>query len=123
MRGRNLGRERCGGQVPCLADPARDPILQGRELAMSAAIALGLRRQVPGRGFQLHHVIDELDRDLEPLRRGPVRVPRRNIVDDPRTQLYRMRFAHPMTPISASNRENHIIRPERILNPVGKDRL
>ena len=42
MRGRNLGGKRGGSQVPRLADPTRQPPLQGRQLAMPAAVALGL---------------------------------------------------------------------------------
>jgi hypothetical protein len=61
---------------------------------MPAAVALGLRDKAPGRLHQLDHVIDELDRDLEPRRRRPVRVPFRNMVHNPLPKLYRMRFIH-----------------------------
>lgn len=123
MRNRDLGRECGGGQVALRADPAGDPVLQARELAMPATIALRLRRKAPGGRLQLDHVVDELDRDLEPFRSRPVRVPLRHMTHHTLTQLYRMRLAHPMTPISASSRENHIIRPKGILNLVEQDTL
>jgi hypothetical protein len=62
--------------------------------AMPAAVALGLRAKAPGRLHKLDPVIDELDRDLEPRRRRPVRDTLRNMVHDPLPKLYRMRFIH-----------------------------
>ena len=123
MRNRDLGRKRGGGQVALLADAAGDPVPQGGQLAMPAAIALRLRRKATGQGLQLDHVVDELDRDLEPRRRRPVRVPLRHMIHHPLTQLYRMRLAHLMTPISASSKGNHIMQPKGIPNLVGKDTL
>jgi hypothetical protein len=94
MRGRDLDGQRRRRQIPLLADPAGDPVLQASQLAMPAAVALCLRRQAPGRRLQLDHVIDELDRHPEPLCRRPVRVPLRHMVHYPLPKLYRMRLAH-----------------------------
>ncbi len=47
MRRGNLGGQSGSRQVPLLRDPAGDPVLQGGQLAMPAAIALGLRRKAP----------------------------------------------------------------------------
>ena len=58
MRGRDLDRERSGGQVPFLADPAGDPVLQACQLATPAAIALRLRRKTSGCSLQPDNVID-----------------------------------------------------------------
>ena len=102
MRHHDLGRERGGGQIPLLTDAAGDPVLQGRQFAMPAAIPLRLGRKATGGRLSLDHVVDELDRDLEPCRRRPVCIPLSHMIHNPLTQLYRMRLAHPMTPISAS---------------------
>jgi len=48
MRHHDLGRERRGGQIPLLADAAGDPVLQGRQFAMPAAIPLRLGRKATG---------------------------------------------------------------------------
>ena len=101
MRHHHLGRDCGGGQIPLLADAAGDPVLQGRQFAMPAAIPLRRGRKVTG-GLSLDHVVAELDRDLEPRRRRPVRIRLSHMIHNPLTQLYRMRLAHPMTPISAS---------------------
>ena len=69
---------------------------------MPAAIPLRLGRTATGGRLQLDHVVDELDRDLEPRRGRAVRIPLSHMIHNPLTQLYRMRLAHPMTPISAS---------------------
>jgi len=98
MRRSDLGGQSGGRQVSLLRDPAGDPILKGRQLAMTAAIALGLRRETPGRLHQLDHIVDELDRDLEPRRRRPVRVPLRHMVHYPLPELYRMRLSHHRPP-------------------------
>ncbi len=90
----DLGSQSGGRQVPLLCDPAGDPVLQTGQLAMPAAVALGLRHKAPGRPHQLDHVVHELHRDLEPRRRRPVRAPFRNMVHNPLPKLYRMRFAH-----------------------------
>jgi len=94
MRRGDLAGQPGGRQVPLLRDPAGDPVLQGGQLAMPAAIALRFRREAPGRLHQSDHIIDELDRDLEPNSRRSVRVPLRNMVHHPLTELYRMRPAH-----------------------------
>ena len=86
-------------------------------------LPLRLRRQTTGRGLQLDHVVDELHRDLEPFRRGTVRIPLRHMIHHPLTQLYRTRLSHQKTPISTSNTGNHISRTKGILKPVGKDML
>lgn len=94
MRGRDLGGQRRRRQVPLLADPAGDPVLQTSELAMPAAIALRLRRKAAGGRLQLDHVVDELHRNPEPRRRRPVRVPLSYMVHHPLPELYRMRLPH-----------------------------
>ena len=93
MRRGNLAGKSGSRQIPLLRDPAGNPVLQGGQLAMPAAIALGLRHKAPGRGLQLDHVIDELDRDFEPRRRRPVRVPLSHMVHNPLPEFYRMRLA------------------------------
>ena len=94
MRGRDLSSQSSCRQVPLLCDPASNPVLQGGQLTMPAAVALGLRHKAPGRLHQLDHVIDKLDRDLEPRRRRPVRVPFRHMVHNTLPKFYRMRLTH-----------------------------
>ena len=95
MRHGNLGGQFRHSQVPLLADPAGDPRLQARQLAMTAAIALGFRSQTAGRPLQLDHVVDKLHRNPEPRRRRPMRVPLRDKIHHALSQLNRMRLAGP----------------------------
>lgn len=83
VRGRDLGGQSGSRQVALLCDPAGNPVLQGDQLSMSAAVALRLWRKAPGRLHQLDHVVDEPDRDLEPRRRRTVRVTLRHMVHHP----------------------------------------
>ena len=94
VRGRDLGGQRGGGQVPLLADPPRQPALQRSKFAMPTAVALRLRDETTSPGLQLDHVVDKTDRYLEPCRRRAVRVPFCNMIHHPLAQLYRMRLAH-----------------------------
>lgn len=119
----DIGGERRSGQIPLLTDPAGNPVLKGRQLAMPAAIALRLRRKATGGGLKLDHVVDEFDRNLEPRRRRPVRIPLRHMFHDPPAQLYRMRPTHQMSPISASRKGNHNPAPKGIPNPIKHDML
>lgn len=98
MRRGDLGGQSGGRQVPLLRDPAGDPVLQGGQFAMPATIALRFRRETPGRLHQLDHIVDELDRDLEPRRRRPVRVPLHHMINHPLPELYRMRLSHHRPP-------------------------
>ena len=94
MRRGDFGRQFRRRQVPLLADPAGDPVLQPGQLAMPAAIALRFRSQTAGRPLQLDHVVHKLHRNPEPRRRRTMRVPLRNKIHHALTKFHRKWFTH-----------------------------
>ncbi|WP_245853527.1 hypothetical protein [Maliponia aquimaris] len=75
-------------------DAGLDPTGYARQLAMPAAIPLPPWCQRPGFAAQLDQLVDEFRRQPEVPRRLAVPVTLVYIRDNPRSELYRMWFAH-----------------------------
>ena len=76
-------------QVALFPDPALDPTRHPRQLAVPAAIALGLGIKRSGPALEQHHIVDAFDGNPEPRRRSPVRVTFLNKVNDALTKFQR----------------------------------
>ena len=61
-----FGHQLIQRQVAFFLDPAFNPTRDPRQLAKTAAIALGLRLKRPGCALQKHHVVHQLDRNAKP---------------------------------------------------------
>ena len=94
-------------QVALLPDPALDPTRHPRQLAVPAAIALGLGIKRSGRALEQHHIVDKFDRNPRPRRRRPVRVTFLNKSNDALTTFNRKWLTHACPPKSASARRDH----------------
>lgn len=89
-----FGNQLINREIAFLVDSPFEPVPYGGELPMIAAMALALGRKRTGLAFQLHHVIDELDRHAKVRGRSTVRVALINKVNNSPTKLNRMWFAH-----------------------------
>lgn len=101
-----LGHRFVKGRAALFGDPARDPAQHASQLAVSAAIALGLGFQRTRLALQDGHVVHDLDRNPEPRRCRPVRVTFLDEINDPLAKLHGKWFAHSRPPTSAMGREN-----------------
>ena len=82
------------GQVALFRDPAFNPTRYARQLAVPAAVALGLGRKRPSPALQQHHVVHKFDRNPELRRRSPMRVTFLNEINNPLTKLHRKWLTH-----------------------------